>query len=188
MPNDSLFDIARRNSAVSRTAAECRREATGAQGRNRTTDTAIFSRMLYQLSYLGIAGQTPEAAGHTGCGTPDQAESGGVAGGSSSRSEGGPGMRYCPVSHLPRSTSAQCGLQNGRVAGAAGLPQIGHLAVVRPWVMPPPTPSPSPATTGPRAGSKHGRCVVQGLPERLCPLRAFEPQPERRAAPARVPG
>ena len=28
----------------------------GAQGRNRTTDTAIFSRMLYQLSYLGIEG------------------------------------------------------------------------------------------------------------------------------------
>src|SRR6266404_5572725 len=28
-------------------------ESTGAQGRNRTTDTAIFSRMLYQLSYLG---------------------------------------------------------------------------------------------------------------------------------------
>ncbi len=27
----------------------------GAQGRNRTTDTAIFSRMLYQLSYLGLA-------------------------------------------------------------------------------------------------------------------------------------
>ena len=25
----------------------------GAQGRIRTTDTAIFSRMLYQLSYLG---------------------------------------------------------------------------------------------------------------------------------------
>ena len=30
---------------------------SGAQGRNRTTDTAIFSRMLYQLSYLGaVAG------------------------------------------------------------------------------------------------------------------------------------
>jgi hypothetical protein len=29
---------------------------SGAQGRNRTTDTAIFSRMLYQLSYLGAAG------------------------------------------------------------------------------------------------------------------------------------
>src|SRR4051794_14691753 len=27
-------------------------KANGAQGRNRTTDTAIFSRMLYQLSYL----------------------------------------------------------------------------------------------------------------------------------------
>ena len=29
-------------------------KAHGAQGRNRTTDTAIFSRMLYQLSYLGM--------------------------------------------------------------------------------------------------------------------------------------
>jgi hypothetical protein len=29
-------------------------KANGAQGRNRTTDTAIFSRMLYQLSYLGM--------------------------------------------------------------------------------------------------------------------------------------
>ena len=26
----------------------------GAQGRNRTTDTMIFSHVLYQLSYLGI--------------------------------------------------------------------------------------------------------------------------------------
>ena len=31
----------------------------GAQGRNRTTDTAIFSRMLYQLSYLGLAVAEP---------------------------------------------------------------------------------------------------------------------------------
>ena len=29
-------------------------KANGAQGRSRTTDTAIFSRMLYQLSYLGM--------------------------------------------------------------------------------------------------------------------------------------
>ena len=29
------------------------KSCNGAQGRNRTTDTAIFSRMLYQLSYLG---------------------------------------------------------------------------------------------------------------------------------------
>src|SRR3954451_20327638 len=29
--------------------------SSGAQGRDRTTDTAIFSRMLYQLSYLGTS-------------------------------------------------------------------------------------------------------------------------------------
>ena len=29
-------------------------EGNGAQGRSRTTDTAIFSRMLYQLSYLAV--------------------------------------------------------------------------------------------------------------------------------------
>ena len=28
-------------------------EINGAQGRNRTTDTVIFSHVLYQLSYLG---------------------------------------------------------------------------------------------------------------------------------------
>ena len=33
----------------------------GAQGRNRTTDTVIFSHVLYQLSYLG-AGPCYEAA------------------------------------------------------------------------------------------------------------------------------
>ena len=32
-----------------------KKRSRGAQGRNRTTDTAIFSRMLYQLSYLGIS-------------------------------------------------------------------------------------------------------------------------------------
>ena len=31
-----------------------RQERSGAQGRNRTTDTVIFSHVLYQLSYLGI--------------------------------------------------------------------------------------------------------------------------------------
>ena len=29
------------------------REKDGAEGRNRTADTTIFSRMLYRLSYLG---------------------------------------------------------------------------------------------------------------------------------------
>ncbi len=48
-------------------------EAGGAQGRNRTTDTAIFSRMLYQLSYLGAGlrvwsggWRVPNAAGSSG--------------------------------------------------------------------------------------------------------------------------
>ena len=35
----------------------------GAQGRDRTTDTAIFSRMLYQLSYLGTAGAKAPRSG-----------------------------------------------------------------------------------------------------------------------------
>ena len=35
---------------------------TGAQGRNRTTDTVIFSHVLYQLSYLGAGGQAAETA------------------------------------------------------------------------------------------------------------------------------
>jgi hypothetical protein len=29
----------------------------GAQGRNRTTDTGIFSPLLYRLSYLGLSGR-----------------------------------------------------------------------------------------------------------------------------------
>ena len=33
----------------------CLAERNGARGRIRTTDTAIFSRMLYQLSYPGIS-------------------------------------------------------------------------------------------------------------------------------------
>jgi hypothetical protein len=31
---------------------------TGAQGRNRTTDTVIFSHVLYQLSYLGAGSRS----------------------------------------------------------------------------------------------------------------------------------
>lgn len=32
----------------------CQVMSCGAQGRVRTTDTAIFNRVLYQLSYLGM--------------------------------------------------------------------------------------------------------------------------------------
>ncbi len=45
------------------------RRGRGAQGRNRTTDTAIFSRMLYQLSYLGMTADPMETtAGLSGFG------------------------------------------------------------------------------------------------------------------------
>ena len=45
------------NSASGRRSGEAQRAQRqhGAQGRDRTTDTAIFSRMLYQLSYLGTS-------------------------------------------------------------------------------------------------------------------------------------
>ena len=33
--------------------------ANGAQGRNRTTDTRIFSPLLYRLSYLGLPSENP---------------------------------------------------------------------------------------------------------------------------------
>src|SRR5690606_24121037 len=35
----------------------------GAQGRNRTTDTVIFSHVLYQLSYLGLSRARMPGAG-----------------------------------------------------------------------------------------------------------------------------
>ena len=48
--------------ATRRLAAKCvSAKQDGAQGRNRTTDTVIFSHVLYQLSYLGAA--EPRAVG-----------------------------------------------------------------------------------------------------------------------------
>ena len=44
--------------------------SVGAQGRNRTTDTAIFSRMLYQLSYLGTPRRGPGAPVYSQAGLP----------------------------------------------------------------------------------------------------------------------
>src|SRR5581483_4802613 len=55
----------------SRTRKDGAGKEDGAQGRNRTTDTAIFSRMLYQLSYLGRclrAKKPDEPAGYSGPG------------------------------------------------------------------------------------------------------------------------
>ena len=42
-----------------RVSGSAHQQKSGAQGRDRTADTAIFSRMLYQLSYLGA----PASAG-----------------------------------------------------------------------------------------------------------------------------
>ncbi len=48
-------NAARRGSCHSRAAAACTTTAAeGAQGRNRTNHTRIFSPLLYQLSYLGL--------------------------------------------------------------------------------------------------------------------------------------
>ena len=38
-------------------------EGYGAQGRNRTSDTRIFSPLLYQLSYLGLPARIRRKAG-----------------------------------------------------------------------------------------------------------------------------
>ncbi len=52
LPSSSDLDKVQMNQCVMR--------ITGAQGRTRTTDTRIFSPLLYQLSYLGTGG----AKGH----------------------------------------------------------------------------------------------------------------------------
>ena len=60
------------------------------RGGVRTTDTAIFSRMLYQLSYLG-AGARAGWLAQCGAGIKTVGETS-LSGGSSSSSGGGPGM------------------------------------------------------------------------------------------------
>jgi hypothetical protein len=52
----ALLDPGKRSLArISQCQSVCSRIFSGAQGRNRTTDTCIFSAVLYQLSYLGAA-------------------------------------------------------------------------------------------------------------------------------------
>ena len=45
---------------------EAKSSENSAQGRNRTTDTGIFSPLLYRLSYLGVMPPAPQAAGYEG--------------------------------------------------------------------------------------------------------------------------
>jgi hypothetical protein len=43
----------KRNRTTDRLRVACGQKSSGAQGRDRTTDTVIFNHVLYQLSYLG---------------------------------------------------------------------------------------------------------------------------------------
>jgi hypothetical protein len=82
-----------------RTMKNAGERSNGAQGRNRTTDTAIFSRMLYQLSYLGRSRDgrkwPSERAGYSGvegCCPPAFAFGYGAAGPASLRHPGQAGI------------------------------------------------------------------------------------------------
>ena len=57
-----LYQLSHFRSEVLRTPA------IGAESQNRTGDTAIFSRVLYQLSYLGPVGRTGRSARRRGRG------------------------------------------------------------------------------------------------------------------------
>jgi hypothetical protein len=60
----SLFELRRDEPSLGRFFWDAGyTELNGAQGRDRTTDTAIFSRMLYQLSYLGMSRRGAGSAG-----------------------------------------------------------------------------------------------------------------------------
>ena len=136
--------------------SECRR--IGAQGRDRTTDTAIFSRMLYQLSYLGTARRGPGAPVYSQAGLPcpPRFAGGCAARGRVKRRPAGSGLlapetaqnvlnqrlRRRPWRREWRRNSTASG--SGRRRGSArnktaarpptaGLPQIGHgLALPEP--------------------------------------------------------
>jgi hypothetical protein len=60
-----------------------RSAGNGAQGRDRTTDTVIFSHVLYQLSYLGA--ETRRTAGKNEAGGVIEAQCGTVQNGRSRR-------------------------------------------------------------------------------------------------------
>jgi hypothetical protein len=68
---------------------------SGAQGRDRTTDTMIFSHVLYQLSYLGVAAaaaiQTGERLERRPMTLPNGAVQPFQASSSAGGSAGGPG-------------------------------------------------------------------------------------------------
>ena len=62
---DALFRIVGKTAGGDRRFQRCETDGgkSGARGRGRTADTAIFSRMLYQLSYPGIIRTNADKAG-----------------------------------------------------------------------------------------------------------------------------
>ena len=106
-------------------------EDNGARGRDRTTDTTIFSRMLYQLSYPGIAAATvisgPASDWSRAYGLAARALQAPQSCSGYSGGAGGPGTAYPSSSHFTRSRSRQRDEQNGAWSGTRGLPHIGHL-------------------------------------------------------------
>ena len=119
------------------------RRENGAQGRNRTTDTAIFSRMLYQLSYLGpgLSGAgwpapsgggrlTLAACPHQARRRCPQASSGGTG---SSASPSRPGTAYWPpkpAAKINLRAARRAEWQRRRIGGlganGAGLVRARH--------------------------------------------------------------
>ena len=62
----SLPQRAREGDTLFASGSGCCGGENGAQGRNRTTDTVIFSHVLYQLSYLGISGGARKRGAYRG--------------------------------------------------------------------------------------------------------------------------
>ena len=92
-------------------------ERNGAQGWNRTSDTAIFSRMLYQLSYLGGHRRRGPRASEAGCIVR--------AGGSMSSAVAADQVEEKRARHRDRSSSSSSSsLLDDRDRVAAGEPAL----------------------------------------------------------------
>ncbi len=59
----TTFSLARRRSTTEPRPQAATFPAESAESQDRTGDTAIFSRVLYQLSYLGVESSNDQAEG-----------------------------------------------------------------------------------------------------------------------------
>ena len=120
----------------------------GAQGRNRTADTVIFSHVLYQLSYLGPPGGASRPAWPRratrlpNCHLSSLSTPSGVAPG---------GARQCdsPRRAISRGRGpCSRGSRTARASSAAGLPHSGHFLVLAGSAWPPDMASEASAAQG----------------------------------------